>query len=525
MDIFAFIYTPDPTKVRVVERERNEASWKQVLIGFLIRVVVATKQNKGIPQEPRRQRKRKSVIVDAGGVSHPPKKLREDHETSSRTSIGGKSRSVLQRLLARAVLNAEVGVASIPTLPFVTESVSTMPEREDGDHIDFVAELNLRTIGTPQRFIISSDSSRQSATNVAEVVVDSLVKSFVSIMTTVTTITSIVNPTLVTKEKLAEPFPFGVGSSSAGGTEPTTGVFSDLTGSDFLVGFIRTVINHDTDLQKMVDEFAHPKFFASVRGMEHDQLFTEFYVGATRQIYLSAKVRMRAEYNVKEKRRLKSVVERQGELLTVREEEIENLKAHMLLREAKAVEAIRLRAEASNFEVIEKSLWDETNALRERNAILEKERNALDVKLQNVNFPLLAELKSNKDASIKTVMDILRLEELLVDKLGLDELQPNVDQLMVLIHRSLDKVVISATALSLALDVSSIRVRNIKENISNHISTLRDVFVPLAEPFFVAALTDTHDDYEVIGVDDLEIADGDAPFFPNVDDAKLNTPQ
>ncbi|GKB72339.1 hypothetical protein Tco_0933751, partial [Tanacetum coccineum] len=130
----------------------------------------------------------------------------------------------------------------------------------------------------------------------------------------------------------------------------------------------------------MVDEFAPSKFFASVHGMEHDQLFTEFNVGAACQMCLSAKVRMRAEYNVKEKRRLKSVVERQAELLNVREGEIENLKAQLLLREAEAAEAIRLRAQASNLETVEKSIRDEVNALKERNAILEKERNALDVK-------------------------------------------------------------------------------------------------------------------------------------------------
>nr|GEV24378.1 hypothetical protein [Tanacetum cinerariifolium] len=399
----------------------------------------------------------------------------------------------------------------------------------------------------------------------------------------------------------------------------------------------------------------------------------------------SAEVRMRAEYNVKEKRRLKSVVERQGELLTVSEEEIENLKAQLLLREAKVATAIRLRAEASSFEAVEKSLRDETNALREHNVILEKERNALDGKvteletlaagkereltglnalitsfnvpncmeqlekfqddqmkvnngkfytlytdfmemalhlkekfyphllttifgrrwlftqgmelaiikcmnspeylsalraaigkdiekgmhdglfagithgkegrLKNVNFPLLAELKSHKDANIKTVMDILRLEEPLMDKLGLDELQPNVDQLMVPIHYSLDKVVVGATALSLALDVSSIQVRKIKESILNHISAFRDVFVPLAEPFSITAFTCTErtfdavaatadattalsttfsstsivapifvDNYKVIGVDDKAVADGDAAFFPNVDDAELDIP-
>ncbi|GJS94600.1 hypothetical protein Tco_0801568 [Tanacetum coccineum] len=82
--------------------------------------------------------------------------------------------------------------------------------------------------------------------------------------------------------------------------------------------------------------------------------------------------------------------------------------------------------------------------------------------LQNVNFPLLVELRSKKDASVKTMMDTLRLEGPIAEKLGLNELQPNVDQLM---------------------------VRKIRENIANQRSVLRDVFVPLAEPFSYAVLT------------------------------------
>ncbi|GKB52501.1 hypothetical protein Tco_0903254, partial [Tanacetum coccineum] len=201
--------------------------------------------------QSRRQGKRKSVVVDAGGVSHPPKKLRGDHESPSGASVGGKSRSMLQRLLAGAVLNAEVRVAAIPTLPFVTASISTTPEREDGDHTDSVVELNLCTIRAPQRFVISSDSSHHSGTKVAEAEVDSLIRSSIPIMTTVTTTTSTIDPTLVTKEKFVEPYPLGAGSSSTGRTDPITGVFSDLIGSDFLVGAIRTVINLDTDLQKV----------------------------------------------------------------------------------------------------------------------------------------------------------------------------------------------------------------------------------------------------------------------------------
>ncbi|GKD26285.1 hypothetical protein Tco_1232499 [Tanacetum coccineum] len=392
--------------------------------------------------------------------------------------------------------------------------------------------------------------------------------------------------------------------------------------------------------------------------MEHDQLFTEFNVRAARQMSLCVEVRMRAEYNVKERRRLKSVVEKQDELLKVREGEIENLKAQLLLREAEAAEAIRLRAEASNFGAIEKSLRYETNALRECNVILEKEWNALDVKVtelealaaskgreltdlnaqltsvksQNDNLvdrvhelevssaglqekvtvyencteqlekfqddqmkvindkfdklytdfgsslggerllvrllrkackmdyllesPMARKLRSNKDASTNTLVNILRLEETLAERLGLTESQTHVDQLMVPIHHSPDKVVIGATALSLALDVSSIRVRKIRENIANQRSALRDMFVPLAEPFSavvligaegtsdtVAATADTTmtlsttfasastiapifiDDYEAAGTDDQAAAAENAEPFPNVDDAELNIPQ
>ncbi|GKG21775.1 hypothetical protein Tco_0384370, partial [Tanacetum coccineum] len=78
--------------------------------------------------------------------------------------------------------------------------------------------------------------------------------------------------------------------------------------------------------------------------------------------------------------------------------------------------------------------------------------------VQNVNFSLLAELESNKDAS------------------------PHVDKLMVHVHHSLDQTVIGARALLLSLDVSHGRVQRIRENIANNRSTLRDIFVSFSEP-------------------------------------------
>ncbi|GKA34859.1 hypothetical protein Tco_0721288, partial [Tanacetum coccineum] len=118
-------------------------------------------------------------------------------------------------------------------------------------------------------------------------------------MTTATIVTATVNPASFVKEKFVEPSLFGAGSSLAGEADHTMGGFSDLTGSDFIVGGIRTVNSPDTDLQKVY-------------------------------------VRMRAEYNIREKRRLKSVAKEQADLLKVRERELEDLKAQLLLKEAEA---------------------------------------------------------------------------------------------------------------------------------------------------------------------------------------------
>nr|GEX98227.1 hypothetical protein [Tanacetum cinerariifolium] len=546
MDLFAFIHAPGPTKVKIIERERvgDEPLLLQTIVSHTVPLLpvapdradseLETSTDKLFdeggsdvaPLEPRRQRKRKTIVAEAGGSLHSPKKLREDHGTPSGTTIAGKFRSAVKRLLAGAVLNAEDEV-------------------------------------------------------------DSLVRSSVLVMIAVTTTTLTVDLVVVVKEKTAKPSAFVANYSFVGGADPNAGVFSDLTGSDFLVNGVRTVIDPDTDLQKVY-------------------LFIEFNAGAARQMFLSVEVRMRTEYKIREKRRLKSAVDEKDELLKAMDKEIKNLKAHMVLKEAEVTEAIRLRVEASNFVTVEKSLRDEVNALNGRHIILEKEQNALDVKvadleasavhelkvasfvlqeklssydnltgrleefqdahlkvindkfdklyadffgdgsslggeaiekgmqdglsaeithgmqsralkdvaaynpsakadyisalqrLQSVNFSLLAELRSNKDASIDIVMNILCLEETLAERLGLTELQPHVDQLM------------------------------IKENIAGQRSALRDVFIPLSDPFSAEVLTSAGvapisvDDYVVEGTDDQAGTAGNVDPFPNVDDAELN---
>ncbi|GJS45514.1 putative gypsy type transposase [Tanacetum coccineum] len=611
----------------------------------------------------RTKQKKRKTNIDAGEPSHPTKKLRDDYRA--------------------------------PSGPFVAE-------REEEHLADSVTGLNLQTICAPQRFVISLDSSHHSGANIAEAEVDSIARSAALIIATVVTATADVATTTreaPAREAPAKPSLFAAGSSSAGRTDPAPGGFSDVSNSDFLVGGIRTVIDPESNLQKvyvpqwsvtngsclddgrvcreMLDEFAPLNFFASIRGMEHDQLFTEFNVGTARQISLSAEVRMRAEYNIKEKRRLRAVVEEKDMLLKTKGEEIDSLSAQLLLKEAEAAEAIHLRVEASRFGVVKKSLRDEVKFLRERNAALEEEKGhieceavkciALEVSsaglqekvmayekfvdqlekfqddkikevndklekldanvvamvlhleekfyphllntianrrwllthgmeiaiakwlnsteylsalgaaigkaiekgmqeglsagithgiegraltdiaaynpsaeanylaalhhLQSVNFSLLAELKSNKDASTETIMNLFRLEDHLADRLGLTASQPRTDQLMVLIHHSLDRRVIGASALSLSLDPLSVAALTGTESTSAVAAAPAGTSTALSVTFASASVVRpiSTDDYEVVQLDghggkgtEDQIGGNNVDPFPSVDDADLN---
>ncbi|GKF86845.1 hypothetical protein Tco_0254672, partial [Tanacetum coccineum] len=132
MDLFAFIRTADPIKVRVGERQRTEG--KPGLLDTTVGRVVPL-----LSVAPARDSSELEASVDKlfnkGG----------DHDTLGGPSVAGKSRSAVQRLLAGAMMNPEVRVAALPTLTFITSSVSATPEHECGDQTDSVARTNLRT--------------------------------------------------------------------------------------------------------------------------------------------------------------------------------------------------------------------------------------------------------------------------------------------------------------------------------------------------------------------------------------------
>ncbi|GKF97210.1 hypothetical protein Tco_0293031, partial [Tanacetum coccineum] len=87
---------------------------------------------------------------------------------------------------------------------------------------------------------------------------------------------------------------------------------------------------------------------------------------------------MRAELNIREKRRLCYVVEEKDSLLKARDEEIK---------------------------IVEKSLQDEIKSLKERNTALEKEKGVLDVKVADLaaTVKVREQEAADSDAMVTTV--------------------------------------------------------------------------------------------------------------------------
>ncbi|GKF98761.1 hypothetical protein Tco_0297544, partial [Tanacetum coccineum] len=94
--------------------------------------------------------------------------------------------------------------------------------------------------------------------------------------------------------------------------------------------------------------------------------------------------------------------------------------------------------------------------------------------LRSLNFPLLQELSNKKDASTWDVMDLLRLDNAMAEALGMTDLQPDVNQLMVPVHHKQDRVVIGSQALSVALDICRGRVEKMERNLVKRLPFLKD---------------------------------------------------
>ncbi|GJY23501.1 hypothetical protein Tco_0397159 [Tanacetum coccineum] len=244
-------------------------------------------------------------------ASHPPKRLRADYGTTGISATGAS------------------------------------PLEKGGDHTDFATGPSLRTVGPFARFVVCCSVMTEA--------------------TTVTTIaTTVAIPADVGKDKSA-PHPSVFGSSSSSEkTDRTLSLFTGRSGSGFVAGSIRAEevigagleeiyvpewivtkgfeLNDGHSCANMIDHFTPPAFFKTVRGIEHEQLFAEFNVSAARNLSLSSEVRMRAEYNILEKRKWRSLAEEKDCLLGAKDKEIEELKSQLLKAKEEYVEVTSLES-------------------------------------------------------------------------------------------------------------------------------------------------------------------------------------
>ncbi|GKB09366.1 hypothetical protein Tco_0837678 [Tanacetum coccineum] len=325
MDFFAFIHHADPTKVRIGEREvrEGEVSLLELTRGSVVLLVGVNQGNVNggvVMLWWRIKLKRKRKIADgASGSNHPPKKLREDHDTFGHVgaSSSGKSLVAIQELFEESTLNVEVDVRAVATIPFVTSSVTPTPERRDGEPTNSISMANLRTQRPSERFVISLDTPHDSSANAADDEVTSIVRSSVPpppLMTVAIATTIVTGATFAPVLAVGtEPVPRSnfkdfaspsaadadaAGPSQPPGAEPSADTFyisQDMDPETLQQICVPKwdVINdssHD-DLEvckSMVDQLTPPDFFSQLRGIDYIQLFAEFNLGVACQVCFSA---------------------------------------------------------------------------------------------------------------------------------------------------------------------------------------------------------------------------------------------
>ncbi|GJX52585.1 gypsy type transposase [Tanacetum coccineum] len=422
MDLNAFIRTADPRKVRIVERVRTGDERPIVIVAKHrgsgdgdqevasvgghgnVEPIVPTTDNIVAETEASGPKRSKKKRVTRGSEStHPPKRLRADYGTTGGSAAGGKSPSVLNRLLQASRLTVEQGVPALPTLPFITSSVTASPLEEGRDHTDSVTGPSLRTVGPSARFVVLSDSSHHSGAKSADPEVDSFVRSVALVMTTATTVMAFVSnaatttttPVDIGKDKDVPTLSIFAGSSSSDKADRTLSLFTRRPGSDFITGSIRAGGDANVDLQEIyVPEWSVTKGF-------------ELNDGRLEAIEVS----LRGEDNFHP--HLLNAIARRRWLLT----------HGMKLLMAKCLNSTEyIEALGNAFgRAIEKGMQEGLAAgiehgqagrclsdLEAYNPSAEADFNSIVHDLRGLDFSLLRELSAKKDASTWDVIDLLR---------------------------------------------------------------------------------------------------------------------
>nr|GEZ43339.1 hypothetical protein [Tanacetum cinerariifolium] len=233
----------------------------------------------------------------------------------------------------------------------------------------------------------------------------------------------------------------------------------------------------DSDMcRSMVNHLAPPVFFPSCAVWIMTIYLLSLMLGQHARYALA--LRMRLEHTLREKKRLEGRFNRQADLLKEMDAEMASLKAQLLLKEAEAAVAIHLHGQIATRWILSRRLklvvmkcLQSPEYLAALGVVIGR---AIDKGMQDglaagidhgkarkglakvaaykpvaeanyvsamnalcaVDFPLLAQLASHKDASISDLIDLLFLEGLVVETPEANQLQPSPEQLMLPIHRN-----------------------------------------------------------------------------------------
>nr|GEZ75835.1 hypothetical protein [Tanacetum cinerariifolium] len=519
------------------------------------------------------------------------------------------------------MLNVEVGVAAVPTLPMVTSSVSATPEHESGAPANSITRLNICTISASKRFVISSDYSHHSSTNAFRAQGDSIIRSFVVplVMTEVVVTSHAVNIHPV--PEIGIKVTSHVHASLFHDSDSTKTVKADTTGlsysskQDLSMGsrelnsetmhqvFVPqwNVLNNslldDYDVSReFVDHLAPLALFSQIREMDYHHLFIKFNVStaeATEKMHASEidalKHRNVSFKNKKESdekvtklqfsvfakdlklKDLNVVVsslrsQKDGhvdqdsgyERLKEQVEEFQDVQINIVNDKVAQLDAdlleMALHLEEKFYphllttisgplgsaisRAIKKGMHDGLSVginhgkagrnladIVAYNPAMEANYNSALQRLREVDFSLLADLKSHKDASVEDIMNLLRLEGPLDDAPRISDLQPHVDQLMILVHRSEDQVVLGEMSLLFALNVTHSRVERIRENAGTSDGVLATTVTTTALSTTFASTSSfpliTIEEYKIVSTDGLEDSQGNGQgnvaYFPIVE--------
>ncbi|GKF96273.1 hypothetical protein Tco_0289008, partial [Tanacetum coccineum] len=138
----------------------------------------------------------------------------------------------------------------------------------------------LRTCPPSMRYVVSLDDSHHSGSY-------SEVKSVARSPVADALITTVAITTTVTMNASAIPPPRDLDSETLHHIYvPKWNVTND------------SVLDDPYVCRDLLDCLAPPSLFSQLCAIDYDQLYTEFNVGAARQVYFGAKVRMRAEHTL-----------------------------------------------------------------------------------------------------------------------------------------------------------------------------------------------------------------------------------